>query len=202
MVAILLAGGSGSRFRPDRSGPANSVHKLDAVLTATSSERSATVFDRSIAHLSAASIGPIVLVTGAWQPSQDQAGLAACGVTVVDNARWAAGQITSVRVGIATADALGADAVVLGLADQPFISPDAWRTVAQSNGPIRVATYGGRRANPVALERSVWDLLPDAGDEGARALMRIRPDLVREVACAGSPADIDTEEDLIRWQNN
>ena len=197
VVAALLAGGAGARF-----DQLDGTHKLGASLRATAIEPAESVFERALRHVGDARIGPIVIVTGSWSPPPEQIGEEVAGATVVVNDRWADGQITSVRTALDAADALGADRVVIGLADQPFITPDAWRTVADAPGPIAVATYAGRRGNPVGIDRSVWHLLPESGDEGARALMRIRPDLVREVACSGSPADIDTAEDLRRWQNN
>jgi CTP:molybdopterin cytidylyltransferase MocA len=187
---VLLAAGAGSRFHSDG-------HKLLAMLPDTADTGAQTVFARSLSHALRAGIGPVVVVTGALDldPAHPQ-------VTVCHNDRWAEGQATSLQAGLQAARALGATRVVVGLADQPGIGPDAWRAVADAEGPIVVATYAGRRANPVQLDGSVWPLLPTSGDEGARALMRVRPELIREVPCSGHPTDIDTTEDLRRWQNN
>ncbi len=92
--------------------------------------------------------------------------------------------------------------VAVGLGDQPFISPEAWQAVAQTEGDIVVATYDGVRGNPVKLRKTVWDeffSLTTEPDAGARTLMHLHPELVREVACKGVSADIDTTEDLSQW---
>jgi len=192
-VIVLLAAGSGSRF-------SGATHKLSAVIGPGETDAPTTVIGRSLASALASQVGPVVVVTGAdrWVVPTNQVD----SVIVCHNERWHEGQITSVRAGIDVARSLGALSVVVGLADQPFIEPSAWRSVAEAVGPIAVATYAGRRANPVKLDAEVWDLLPLTGDEGARSVMRVRPELVVEVACTGSPADIDTKEDLRRWQSN
>ena len=67
---------------------------------------------------------------------------------------------------------------------------------------MAVAAYDGRPRNPVLLAREHWpEVIETAtGDQGARAFLRARADLVTLVECGdtGSPDDIDTPEDLER----
>lgn len=187
-AAVILAAGAGSRFH-------GAGHKLDAQLGGT------PLATRAIDSAARAAIGPVVVVTGAIRPELPSDPLPVA-VIEVDHPDWTAGQATSLRVGIERARSLGAEAVVVGLADQPFVEPEAWRAVAASTSPIAYATYDDTRGNPVRLHSSVWSLLPNHGDEGARALIRVRPELAEPIPCPGSAADIDTLEDLQRWQNS
>lgn len=116
---------------------------------------------------------------------------------------WGDGQAASLIAGI---EAIGeADAALVTLGDQPLISPAAIEAVvaARSAGADAVrASYGGEPGHPVLLERVALDrALELSGDEGAR---RLFADLeVRTVACdgLGSPADIDTPEQLARLES-
>ncbi len=196
-LTVLLAAGAGKRFE-------DIGHKLLARLT----ETGPTIIERALTQALDARLGRVLIVTGALDEAALRTDPSVARllddqrVIMRHNPDWASGQASSVQVAVAAAAALGADDIVVGLADQPFIDVVAWQQVAERLGPIAVATYDGRRGNPVKLHASVWGLLPASGDDGARVLMRNRPDLVVEVPCPGSAADIDTVEDLHRWQNN
>lgn len=184
VLAALLAAGGGSRFHGDG-------HKLRATL------HGRPVLAHALDALSSSGLEAVVVVGAV-----DVADLVPAGVEVVANPRWADGQATSVGAAIDVARRRGHDAVVVGLGDQPFVAASAWQAVAAAASPVAVATYAGRRGHPVRLGAEVWPLLPDAGDEVGRAVMRSRPELVREIPCDdghASDTDIDTVEDLRRW---
>ncbi len=182
-VAALLAAGGGSRFE-------GAQHKLLAML------QGRPVWEWALQHVAAAGFDQVVVITGAAAVEWP------AGIIVRHNRGWSQGQAGSVRMAVQAADDLGADAVTIGLADQPFVTAEAWRAVAAAPAewPIVIAEYDGVPGpNPVRLGRAVWPLLPAEGDAGARMLIREHPEWVCSVACVGSGADIDTLEDLARW---
>jgi molybdenum cofactor cytidylyltransferase len=227
VMAVLLAAGAGSRFhdaggvgRPRHDAVDGPTHKLLADL------HGRPLWRHSLDHVLAAGLDEVVVITGAapldiadlhvhglegddhdagGRDVERDADAGGVAVTVIHNPRWASGQASSLQAAVAAATAADVEAIVVGLADQPFIGPSAWRAVALAPAEcaLVVATYDGRRGpNPVRIARSLWPQLPTEGDEGARGLLRRLEDQVCAVACVGSAADIDTLEDLERWTSS
>ena len=188
-VAALLAAGGARRYT-------GATHKLLAPLGGS------TVWATALEAVVAAGFDHVVVVTGAVPLTLPDG----CHPTVIfrHNPRWADGQAGSLQVAVAAASDLGADRVTVGLADQPGVGTASWRDVAGAPDDCRiaVAVYGGRVGpTPVRLHRSVWPLLPVEGDAGARHVIADHPSWVCRVPCVGSGADIDTVEDLDRWND-
>ena len=73
----------------------------------------------------------------------------------------------------------------------PLVPSSAWSAVAQAETILGVATFSGNRRPPMKIHHELWPLIPISGDEGARSLLRLRPDLIHEIPCDGNPVDID-----------
>ena len=122
------------------------------------------------------SVAEIVVVEGAHQ-------LDVPGVRVVSCTDWNSGPGASLRCGLA---ALGAEVerAVIVLADGPDLDPRAVERVLARDEAIVAASYDGTRSHPVALARSAWGEIPDAG---GRAL---EPVLV-DCSDLQPPGDVD-----------
>ena len=186
-VAILLAAGSGSRY-------SGHEHKLLAPL------HGRPLWRHALDTVLLAGALEVIVVTGA--ATLDEL------TTLVDadhrlhqvqNDHWQSGQASSLLAGVKRAREMGADAAVVGLADQPGISQEAWSLVSASTSDLAVADYGDRRGHPVRIARRFWDELPSNGDIGAREVLSRHASIVEPIPCKGSPDDIDTVKDLQRW---
>ena len=186
VAAVVLAAGEGSRFE----GP---EHKLEVEF------RGRPLAQWSLLAADEAGFDQLYVVTGAVDLTDIVAEAVGGRATVLANPRWHEGQATSLGVAIAAARTDRHRALVVGLGDQPLVPASAWRSVGAAAGPIVTATFDGQRRPPVKLESSVWDEIPTDGDEGARGVLKRRPELVSELPCRGNPIDIDTREDLRRW---
>jgi CTP:molybdopterin cytidylyltransferase MocA len=188
VAGVLLAAGQGSRF-----GRPKALVELDGQ----------TLAERGVTLLRAGGTDPVLIVTGAAEVElrpEHQA-------RTVYNGEWRTGMGSSLRAALRALTELEADpeigAVVVALADQPLVGAEAvGRLIAayRAGAGVAVAAYGGKPRNPVLLAREHWPevIATATGDQGARAFLRARPELVTLVECGdtGRPDDIDTPADL------
>jgi nicotine blue oxidoreductase len=194
VAGVLLAAGQGSRF-----GRPKALVELDG----------RTLAERGVTMLRAGGADPVLVVTGAVQVdlSPDQQ------ARTVYNGEWRTGMGSSLRAALRALTELEAGqeagqevgAAVVALADQPLVGAEAvGRLIAayRSGAGVAVAAYGGKPRNPVLLAREYWPevIAAASGDQGARAFLHARPELVTLVECGdtGRPDDIDTPADLER----
>jgi len=182
VAGVLLAAGEGSRF-----GRPKALVELDGQ----------TLAERGVKTLLAGGADPIFVVTGAAAVELD-------GVHTVYNQQWRTGMGSSLRAAL-RALPQDVDAVVVALADQPLVGAEAVArliTAYRAGATVAVAAYEGKPRNPVLLAREHWPevIATATGDQGARAFLRARPDLITLIECAdtGRPDDIDTTADLDR----
>lgn len=186
-AGLVLAAGAGRRLgRPK----------------ATVRFRGEPLVRRAVRLLQRGGCVPVAVVAGA-DSEHTAAVVSDLAVAVVRNEGWPSGMGGSLRAGLAALRPAGVAAVVVALVDQPLIGPEAiarliaaWRRGAT----IAVATYDDRPRNPVLFDAVAWDDVDRwaRGDEGARGLLRARPEWVQGVPCdeVASPRDIDTSDDL------
>lgn len=149
-------------------------------------------------------LAPIITVVG-YQAHQVTARLPG-KVGVIANPDWQTGLASSVRAALkafATKPQIGA--VCIGLADQPLMSAVAYQRLAAAyhkGATLAVATYKGKRQNPVLIDRSLWsDAQKIRGDQGMKQIMQQYA--VHEVCCEdiASATDVDTRADLLRLES-
>ncbi len=184
-VGLVLAAGAGSRFGGGKLlAPIGGRPILQHVLDA----------------LAAAGLADVVVVLGR-DAAAVEAAMTWRSERRVINPAPERGLSSSLQVGF---DAIGPDAgsVLVALGDQPLVGADVIRSLLdappQRGRPIVVPAYAedaGR--NPVVLDRPAFGLVAEAaGDRGLGPVLAAHPQLVTEIAVAGTNPDVDTPADL------
>ena len=194
--AVVLAAGASTRM-----GATKQLLRLGA----------RTVLEETLAHVRNADVAEVVVVLGA-SAERIQREIDFGSAHVVVNAEYGSGMASSLRAGLA---ALGpaVDGALIVLADQPLIRPEtlnriiaAYREMRAPGTGLRapeivIPMHGGRRGNPVLLDRGVFaEAMALEGDVGCRAIFGRHAEgiVTVEVDDPGILVDIDSREDFER----
>ncbi|EFM09262.1 xanthine dehydrogenase subunit B [Paenibacillus curdlanolyticus YK9] len=194
IVGLLLAAGASSRMGQS---------KLALEWPGTSE----TVGARCLRLLQSAVSVSLVVVRPeqplSWmRPSLAPAGLDKERLRILPCANAAEGLSASLRMGVSAAGAMGADAVLVMLADQPFVTEEVLASLVRRYGDGSeldwvAATDGEGPKPPIVLSKRLFEQVETLrGDEGARRIVRQQSSLRGELVLVDEACffDIDTPE--------
>ena len=190
VIAVLLAGGSASRF-----GGGKLLHPLaDGVAIAAHAAR----------NLRDADLDVLAVVRRGDFPLADMLEQEGCHVTqCAESARGMGHSLAH-----AIAESREAGGWIVALADKPRVNPASIRAVAQAlaaGATIVAPVYRGERGHPVGFAAPLRDeLLALSGDNGARAVLERHRGEIQAIECddPGVLVDIDQRSDLERFAPN
>lgn len=183
---VLLAAGPGERF----DGPFKLLQPV----------HSEPMVRKAAAALVESSLSASVAVVGHETDAVREA-LGDLDVETVENPNYRDGQSKSVHLGVEMARERDWDAIVFGLGDMPFVTPETVDLVAQTyregHGSIVAAGFEGKRGNPTLFDAAYYpDLMAVTGDTGGRPVLMSSPDVALvETGDPGVLRDIDTRDD-------
>jgi len=98
------------------------------------------------------------------------------------------GIASSIRAGVAACD----DDVLITLCDQPHVTAEHLRALANANAPIAATAYSGTLGVPAYFAREFRDeLLSLSGDQGAKRIIEAHRDVVKAIVFEDAAIDVD-----------
>jgi CTP:molybdopterin cytidylyltransferase MocA len=190
-AGIVLAAGAGARMGAGKplmdDGGEPLVHRL-------------------VEALRAGGCNPVLVVAGGETAADVDRVATAAGARVVPNPDPASEQIDSLRLALRQLDA-GVQAAVVTPVDRPgLLAATVARLIEahrRTGAPLVIPTWLGEPGHPTLFARSLFgELAEDDLPDGARTVIaRHGEEAARvEVADPGVPVDLDTPEDVARWQ--
>ena len=187
MAAVVLAAGSSTRMGRNK------------LLLPVGGE---TLVRRAARAALEAGLDEVVVVLGHEEP-RARAQLLGLACTPVVNPDHAEGAGTSLRTGVRHASAR-ADAIVVVLADMPFVTAEMIAALAEryrdTRAPLVTSRYGGVQAPPTLYDRALFEeLLQVPADGGAKqVVLRHQRDAVAVTWPESALRDIDAPADYER----
>lgn len=142
----------------------------------------------------------VVVITGA-NSERVTAALGGMNVSIVYNKDWQQGMATSIVTAVKwLAEDNNIVSLILAVCDQPFVSTELFKNMLLTHTDTRkgiiACSYEGTAGTPVLFHRKYFeDLVNLKGAEGAKSLLKARPNDIALIKFPAGAIDIDTKED-------